>query len=259
MIFYFSGTGNTRWAAKILADKLGEQLTYIPNMTEKDCRFSLEKGERLGFVLPVHGWRPPLMMRKFIQELVIEGDIDYTYVLWTAGDSIGKATEILTGDLQKRGIELHSAFSLIMPEAYVGLPFMDVDPQEKEIAKKQKAEKNLNDFIKDIEGKEKGVVKTVKGPIPAFFSGPVGGFFVKHLITDKPFHVESERCVKCGICADVCPVNDIIGGLGKEPQWKHNGTCLSCFTCYHHCPHHAIEYGNRTRKKGQYFFGRIHK
>lgn len=259
MIFYFSGTGNTRWAAQRLADRLDEQLIYIPEMTERDCRFILEKGERLGFVLPVHGWRPPQIVRKFIQKLVIEGDRDYTYVLWTAGDSIGKATEILAGDLRKRGIELHSAFSLIMPESYVGLPFMDVDPQEKEIAKRQKAEKDLAGFIKDIEEKKKGIVQTVKGPIPSFFSGPVGGFFVRHLITDKPFHVERKKCVKCGICADVCPVHDIIGGLGKEPMWKHNGTCLSCFTCYHHCPHHAIEYGNRTRKKGQYFFGRNHK
>ena len=180
-------------------------------------------------------------------------------MLWTAGDSIGKATEILKEDLRERNIELHSAFSLIMPESYVGLPFMDVDPQEKEIAKKQKAEKDLHAFIKDIEEKRKGIVQTIQGPIPSFFSGPVGGFFVRHLITDKPFHVEREKCVKCGICADVCPVNDIIGGLGEEPQWKHEGSCLSCFSCYHHCPHHAIEYGNRTRKKGQYFFERKHR
>ena len=259
MIFYFSGTGNTRWAAKLVADRLGERLAYIPDMVESDCHFILEKGERLGFVLPVHGWRPPRIVRTFIRKLVVEGDLDYSYVLWTAGDSIGKATEILKEDLRERNIELHSAFSLIMPESYVGLPFMDVDPQEKEIAKKQKAEKDLHAFIKDIEEKRKGIVQTIQGPIPSFFSGPVGGFFVRHLITDRPFHLESEKCVKCGICADVCPVNDIIGGLGEEPQWKHDGSCLSCFSCYHHCPHHAIEYGNRTRKKGQYFFGRKHR
>ena len=51
MIFYFSGTGNTRWAAKLVADRLGERLAYIPDMVESDCHFILEKGERLGFVL----------------------------------------------------------------------------------------------------------------------------------------------------------------------------------------------------------------
>ncbi|MCI7256823.1 MAG: ferredoxin, partial [Prevotella sp.] len=28
-----------------------------------------------------------------------------------------------------------------------------------------------------------------------------------------------------------------------------------CLSCYHHCPHHAINYGNITKKRGQYFFG----
>ena len=81
-----------------------------------------------------------------------------------------------------------------------------------------------------------------------------GKYFVDHLVTDRPFWVDSQRCVKCGICADVCPVHDVLGGLGYEPQWRHDGSCLSCFTCYHHCPHHAIEYGRQTKHKGQYFF-----
>ena len=82
----------------------------------------------------------------------------------------------------------------------------------------------------------------------------IGAYFVNQLVTDKPFHVKSERCVKCGICADVCPMNDITGGLGYEPVWKHNNSCVTCFSCYHHCPHHAIEFGRQTQKKGQYFY-----
>jgi NAD-dependent dihydropyrimidine dehydrogenase PreA subunit/flavodoxin len=259
MIFYFSGTGNTRWAATLLAERLNEQLIYIPEVIREDCRFHLEDDERIGFVFPIHGWRPPLIIRKFIDKLEIDHKDNYCYMLCTAGDSIGRATEIFAKDLKKKGLTLDAAFSLIMPESYVGLPFFDVDPIEKELQKKQKAEKDLEEFATDIENNRKGVIKTLKGPLPAFFSGPVGGYFVKHLITDKPFHVVSEKCVKCGICADVCPVNDIIGGLGEEPKWKHEGDCLSCFTCYHHCPHHAIEYGGRTKHKGQYFFNRKHK
>ena len=32
-----------------------------------------------------------------------------------------------------------------------------------------------------------------RGPIPDFFSGPVGSFFTRFLITDKPFKVESKK------------------------------------------------------------------
>ena len=64
MIFYFSGTGNTRWAAIKLATATHERLIDIAEemrLIKKSGAqytepFILEKGERLGFVLPVHGW-----------------------------------------------------------------------------------------------------------------------------------------------------------------------------------------------------------
>lgn len=142
-----------------------------------------------------------------------------------------------------------------MPESYVGLPFMDVDKVEKEKAKKLKAAEELEVFVSDvILPKKQDIRKVVKGPVPSFFSGPIGSFFVNRLITDKRFHVDADRCLQCGTCASVCPVNDIEGGKGKMPSWKHNGQCLTCFSCYHHCPTHAIEFGRQTQKKGQYYY-----
>ncbi|MBP8686432.1 MAG: ferredoxin family protein, partial [Prevotella sp.] len=112
----------------------------------------------------------------------------------------------------------------------------------------------LQDFVEKIYDRERGINILHRSNWPWINSKVIGEIFVKWLITDKPFHVNTEKCVKCGICANVCPVNDIEGGLGKIPQWKHQDICLACFTCYHHCPHHAIEYGRRTKGKGQYFF-----
>ena len=263
MIFYFSGTGNTHWAAESLAHATCEQAIFIPDALTGDCHYMLNADERIGFCFPVHGWRPPNIVRKFISRLTFSpckaGDAvtnHYCYALITAGDTIGKTAEIFENDLNERGISTSAVCTLIMPESYVGLPTMDVDTPEKEIQKKEAARLQLADFTEAVQERPKGYSHLVKGPIPAFFSGPVGGFFIRHIISDKPFRVESSRCVKCGICADVCPVHDIKGGLGYEPQWLHNGSCLSCFACYHHCPHHAIEYGGRTKRKGQYFFGR---
>jgi NAD-dependent dihydropyrimidine dehydrogenase PreA subunit len=34
------------------------------------------------------------------------------------------------------------------------------------------------------------------------------------------------------------------------PQWQSD--CSGCLACYHVCPHHAINFGKMTQKKGQY-------
>ena len=290
MIFYFSGTGNTKWAASKLASATHEDLISIaPYMRADDSShtlaepFILKENERLGFVFPVHGWRVPKLVREFIGKMKVqraEPDAErnsasaeskassasarnqpFAYSVCTAGDSIGLTIENLNEvisqnpSLQTLGItKVSSSYSLIMPESYVGLPFMDVDPKEKEIRKKSKSAQELAVICEEIFDRKEGVNRLVKGPIPWFFTKVVGGFFENVLITDKRFHVEKDKCVKCGICANVCPVGDIKGGHGEYPEWLHHKDCLTCFTCYHHCPHHAIEFGNQTQKKGQYYF-----
>lgn len=283
MIFYFSGTGNTRWAAIKLATATHERLIDIAEemrLIKKSGAqytepFILEKGERLGFVFPVHGWRVPRLVREFIAKLQVNLPTEevhpnhespvpspvYAYAVCTAGDSIGLTIENLNetiasnSSLSNIGVhEVVSSFSLIMPESYVGLPFMDVDPKEKEIRKKEKSALELEEISEEIFNRKEGICRLVKGPIPWFFTKVVGGFFEKVLITDKRFHVTADKCVKCGICAHVCTVGDIDGGKGKMPVWLHHDDCLTCFNCYHHCPHHAIEFGHQTQKKGQYYF-----
>ena len=286
MIFYFSGTGNTKWAASKLAAATREDLISIaPYMRADDSShnlaepFILKENERLGFVFPVHGWRVPKLVREFISKMKIlrepsdataenkakaEDSLKnrpFAYCVCTAGDSIGLTIENLNEvisqnpSLQALGItEVSSSYSLIMPESYIGLPFMDVDPKDREIRKKENAAQELAVVCEEIFDRKEGINRLVKGPIPWFFTKVVGGFFENVLITDKRFHVEKDRCVKCGICANVCPVGDIKGGHGEYPVWLHHKDCLTCFTCYHHCPHHAIEFGNQTQKKGQYYF-----
>jgi ferredoxin len=260
-----------------LALETGDTLVSIPEVINSDCSFTIEKDEHVGFIFPIHGWRVPSIVKEFITKLTIKtlGEDTshvkhYCFCLVTAGDSIGKAMERFQQQLKSvtvnDALSLKAVCSLIMPESYVGLPGMDVDTKEKELEKKELASKQLKEFsniLKQRPHKDSNQIwgwnQLIRGPIPSFFSGPVGGFFERFLITDKPFHVDNRRCVKCGICANVCPVSDIKGGLGYEPEWLHNGKCLTCFSCYHHCPHHAIEFGKRTQKKGQYFYNKLSK
>ena len=255
MVFYFSGTGNTRWVATQIAEAIGEELLYIPDMI-RDGRyeFELKEEERIGFCFPTHGWQPPKIVRNYIKHLVLQNrTANFCYAVTTCGDDMGEAMTILNKDLQTIGLQAETLFSVIMPESYVCLPFMKTDPEDREQMKIKNAERQLHHIISIIKDRKRGIIELDKGPTPRLYSYVIGGYFNKRMITDKKFTVDSDVCIKCGKCQKVCPVENI---TGTPPQWIHNGRCTCCLACYHYCPVHAINYGKITRKREQYYFSK---
>lgn len=256
MLFFFSATGNTLWAARQVAEATGERLVNMADHRhDAEVTFALDEGERVGFCFPVHGWRPPIIVREFVAKLRIDARGHYVYALCTAGDTIGETMDIFAADLAARGMGIDAAFSLLMPESYVGLPLMNVDTPEAEQRKIATAAARLADYGKAIAARETPHAKLDRGRWPRINSRLIGRVFVDHLITDKPFRVDEDCCVRCGICMRSCPVDNIVWERGGMPQWRHDGSCITCFACYHHCPQQAIAFGRRTRGKGQYYFG----
>ena len=270
MIFYFSGTGNTRWVATQIADAIGEELLYIPDLIrENRYAFSLRKDERIGFCFPTHGWQPPRIVREFIRRMTISlfrppltPQMPYCWALTTCGDNMGEAMTILNKELarvrvsgleEKEPLQAESLFSVIMPESYVCLPFMSTDSEEKEAQKIDVASHQVSRIATLIKECRRGIVELEQGATPRIYSYVIGGYFNKRMITDKKFMVDEEVCIRCGKCAKVCPVDNI---KGTPPSWLHNGKCTSCLACYHYCPVHAINFGNITRKRDQYYFNR---
>ena len=252
MIFYFSGTGNTRWVAEQIAQAIGEELVFIPDaIRDNKYDYAIDDKESIGFCFPTHGWQPPRIVREFISKLKVESR--YCWAVTTCGDNMGETMTILNKDLAKVGLRASALFSVIMPESYVCLPFMYTDTEEKEHQKIATARQQLLHIIECIRNRRTGVEELEKGATPRLYSYVIGGYFNAKMVTDKKFTVDEDVCIKCGKCVKVCPVDNI---QGTPPEWIHNGRCTSCLACYHYCPTHAINFGKITRKRGQYYFNK---
>ena len=51
--------------------------------------------------------------------------------------------------------------------------------------------------------------------------------------------VNQEKCIRCGLCADVCPTNVII--MSNEGPQAIGQTCIACGHCVAVCPHGALD------------------
>lgn len=253
MIFYFSGTGNSRWVANALSIALGEPMVSIADelkTSKEEIVCPLREDEKMVFVYPVHSWGPAVLVTRFISKLTLAGyDKQPVYSVSTCGDECGYTADILKKVLSKQGISLTAAYSVVMPNNYILLPGFDVDSKEVE-KQKQKDAPAAVAAIADAILKGKNVNLYNKGSWAGVKSYGIYPLFTNFAIGKNSFRV-TDDCISCGLCERICPTETITLANGK-PVWSD--TCVQCVACIHRCPVRAIEYGKITLKKGRYHY-----
>lgn len=246
MIYYFSGTGNSLHVARHLADALGERLCPIAPL-----QLPAEGGREgaIGLVFPVYAWGIPSVVEQFVRNYkasLLGGRLEggFLYAVMTCGDDMGYADKVLE---KAFGRKFDAIFSVQMPNTYVCLPGFDVDSLEVCKAKYAKEETAVKEIVACVT-ERKTIHRLKRGLFPFTKTYIIRPLFNRYLVTDKYFHVDTSRCISCGKCMKSCPVGNII--MDEIPQWQSH--CAGCLACYHACPHHAINFGKMTQKKGQY-------
>ncbi|MBD5357958.1 MAG: 4Fe-4S binding protein [Bacteroides sp.] len=251
MIYFFSGTGNTRIVATQLSLLTLEECRKI---TDVNPLTEIPEGEGIGFVFPVYSWGVAPVMAKFIDELPetfweeVKRRQLPVWCVMTCGDEVALAPEMFSKILSRHGIEPESIWSVIMPNNYVLLPGFDVDQKNIEERKLTDAPGRIREIARGIRQHSK-TVDVVRGSMPWVKTKLVYPLFCKWGISTKKWH-STAACVGCGICAKACPLRNI-SMVDRVPVWGIN--CCSCLACYHSCPRHAVAYGKATQSKGQYF------
>jgi ferredoxin len=245
IIYYFTGTGNSLAAARIISARLGDcELVSIPTLAGSLAKI-VPAADRVGIVCPVYVFGLPSIVAEFAERLDLSGT-GYCFAVLTMGGMGGSALHQLEDIVRKHGgRQLDASFAVRMPGNYV--PLYE-PPQGK---KQEDILANAQEHI----GKIAGIIDTglmVRpgiSPLTSLLKRFAYPGFIRTLHSaDKDF-IANEKCTSCGTCARVCPVQNIVME-NEKPSWKHH--CELCLACLHLCPAAAIQLGSMTAKRGRY-------
>jgi ferredoxin len=248
MIFFFSATGNSLYAARRLAEILGER-TVVPiaeSMDNGEFTFKITDAEKVGIVTPVYFYGMPLNVEEFIRRLRIEGTPRAIYTVVTYGTRTATASKQAGGLLKASALRQDAAFCVRMPENYIPI-FKAPEPDEQK-AILAAADRRIDEIAQQIMSGVKGDFDDGKGPLPKLTEVTRRPFYI-HGRSTRRFRVTTS-CARCGRCAKMCPSHAIEMRDGR-PVWTES-RCLRCMACLNRCPQHAIEFGLVTNGRRRY-------
>ena len=240
MIFYFTGTGNSLYAAQTLAAE-GEQVISVTDaVREKRFSYTLADNEPLGFVFPVYFYTVSDPVLELVRNLTVE-NASFVYAVIPCGASIGPAGGFLKSELKKRGLELQRVDALVVPDG--ALIFYDIDTPEQ-------MEQTLAAATRQLGEIRQAIAQRRPGKITGTAAAGKAGLAAYHLCMSTKKYRADDKCIHCGKCASICPVGAITMVDGR-PVWTKD-KCLKCCGCINRCPVGAIQYGKKTEKRGRY-------
>ena len=241
MVFYFTGTGNSYQAALALCPEGEEPLDLAKCLREGRSVISLEKGEAVGIVCPVYYGGVPGTVLECARSLKISSPPDYCYVLLTCASSASGAAGQLAEALAEKGVTLHAAYTVIMPENDV--IHYTISPEEERDAILTDAAETLKVISRCVaERRRLGLHFPPRGKMIT----QAAYLYYEQDRETKHFYVD-DQCVGCGKCVERCPVEAMVMENGR-PRWVKDkcALCMACIRCG------AVHYDEATKGKKRY-------
>lgn len=245
MILYFSGTGNSRYAAQKIAEVCDDEIISINRRIKNNDFSPVSSTKPLVFVGPVYAGRLPRIMDEYIKKVDFSGT-KKAYFIVTCAQTPWQTVHYAEKMCCEKGFDLAGFNSVVMPQGYIA----GGGTQPKEINDK---------ILKESEPKILGIAKTIRDnktlpkekPGSAVMSKILNPIMYSFMVSAKAF-TATDKCTGCGKCTERCPLNNVTLINGK-PAWGKD--CTHCMACIAGCPAEAIEYGKKTQGKTRYYLG----
>ena len=247
-IYWFSGTGNTRYLAREFAAMFPDaELISIASLDRSED-IELD-ADITGIFFPVYCFGIPQILERFLQRIkpFKEQNNKFIYAVCTSGGYPGAALPIVEDSLQEKNICLNACFHIRMVSGYIPL---SEPPDEKH---QQVIAENASRALRIAAVAVKKHRKT--RPLRVFPIDTLLKFVARRAVatlkeSDQSFHVDTERCNGCGLCFEICPASNISLNKEDQPVWHHH--CEQCMACLQWCPEKAILYKNLPADRKHY-------
>ncbi|MDF2888852.1 MAG: putative ferredoxin [Lacrimispora sp.] len=244
MILYFTGTGNSLYIAKKLSAALQDELLCINERIKKKDYSPIESHKPLVFVLPTYAWRIPKVVEQWIEQTEFSPNTD-AYFVMNCGSDIGNAEKYLLSLCQKKMFSFKGVKEIIMPENYIALYDAPEAAEAKLII--NHAEPGIQDCVETILHNS-SFQKLTPSAADRIKSSFINHTFYRFVVKADKFNA-NDKCIGCGKCKAVCPLNNI-ELKDNKPVWGKK--CTHCMACICKCPVEAIEYGKNSAGKPRY-------
>ena len=244
MILYFSGTGNSAYAAKRIAKAIGDEWINLFDRIRNSDFTDIHSERPWVIVAPTYAWRLPRIVKKWLESTSLTGSKEIYFIL-TCGGSIGNAGKYLEKLCSEKKMHYCGCFGITMPENYIAL--FSTPTEEAALQMIAQAEKVIDRAASVIRNNDPFPQSDISF-LDKINSGMVNDLFYSMFVGAKKFYATDE-CISCGKCVSVCPLNNVCLENGK-PVWKNH--CTHCMACICRCPKEAIEYGKHSRGLPRY-------
>ena len=246
MILYYTGTGNSAYTARRIANAIGDEAADLFERLRDNDTSPLESQKPWVIVTPTYAWRIPRIVRDWLDKTALRGSRDIYFVM-TCGSEIGNADKYNRDLCAEKGLACMGTAQIVMPENYIAMFSAPQADEARQIV--AKAEPVIDRVITTIQSNQP-FAPTRNKLYDRFMSGPVNPIFYKCFVKANAF-TASGACIGCGQCAKRCPMNNVTLKDGK-PVWDKD--CTHCMACICYCPVSAIEYGKKSVGQPRYHF-----
>lgn len=244
MIFYFSGTGNSRYIARQFAARMGMGCHSIEETLDFDCLIA--DAEVVAFCYPTYGGCVPRVMRDFAtahkNALAEKKLILFCTQMMFSGDGARVFTDLLPGSRERVVYAEH----FNMPNNICNFWLFPIREGERR-RKRKAADKKLERVCADL---RRGVVKKRGWCKASHWLGLTQSAFFPAVEEKKRGSFQAdEDCTRCGLCVKQCPVKNL---ELTQTGVRQNNNCILCYRCVNLCPQKAATAMLHSKPKTQY-------